>query len=171
MPAIMQKEKTNLSSQLGSYVIFALGSDTYGIEVMNIQEVQNYIAINHVPDTLAYMKGVINLRGNIVPIVDLRIKLGMEEVQYTDQTVIIIAELHGEKAGLIVDSVVDVLNIPASEIQHTKHFTINIDTDSVFGITKINDNIIIILNAEKIISKEEMDGMNQKQIPRQKQDG
>ncbi len=143
------------------YVTFRLGDELYGVNVMKAQEVMGMVPLGHVPDTQPYMKGVIDLRGTIVPVVDLRMKYGMEEKVYDDDTAIMIVEMHSQLVGTIVDSVMDVLQISFEDVQDTPHFTAKMDKDSVQGIGKVNDRIIIILDAEKILSEEEMKGIEQ----------
>ena len=155
----LMKDKTESSMEQHKYITFKLGEELYAVNVMNAQEVMGIVPIGHVPDTQPYMKGVIDLRGTIVPIVDLRIKYGMEEKAYNDDTAIMITEMHNELVGLVVDSVVDVLQLAVDEIQHTSHFTAKADMDSVEGISKVNEEIVIVLDVGKILSKEEMKGI------------
>lgn len=156
---LSNKNVSSLEQQ--QYVAFMLDDELFGADVMKAQEVLGMTPIDHVPDTMPYMKGVIDLRGKIVPIVNLRIKFGMEEIPYNDETAIIITEMHDEIVGLIVDSVVDVTSISREEIQNTPHFTAKMDKDSVKGIGKVGDKIIILLDVNKILSKEEMIGLTQ----------
>jgi len=150
----------NESSQGGrQYLSFLLGNELYGVDVMRAQEVLGITAIDHVPETLPYMKGVIDLRGKIAPIVDLRIKFGMEWKEYDDDTTIIITEMHGEMVGFIVDSVMDVIQIAKEDIQNTPHFTAKMEKDAVNGIGKVNDKIIILLDIDKVFTKDEMKGL------------
>ncbi len=153
------KDGAGPDSAQGKFVTFTLGADMYSINVMNVQEVMKLSPVGYVPDTMPYMKGVLDLRGKMVPAVDLRIKFGLDEKPYDEDTIIVIVEVHGELVGLIVDSVVDVLSLGLDEIQQPPHFTASIDKDSVRGIVKISDGVVIILDVEKIISREEMQGM------------
>lgn len=141
------------------YITFMLGKELYGADVMNAQEVMGITSIDYVPDTSPYMKGVIDLRGKIVPIIDLRLKFGMEEKEYNDETTIIITEMHNELVGLIVDSVANVIPISREDVQNVPHFTNNMDRDSVQGISKVGNNIIILLDIDKVLTKEEMNGL------------
>jgi purine-binding chemotaxis protein CheW len=155
----LTNNKTDSGLEQRQYIAFRLGNELYGVNVMSAQEVMGIIPMDHVPDTQPYMKGVIDLRGKIVPIVDLRIKYRMEEKIYNDDTAIMITEMHNELVGLIVDAVVDVLLLSIENIQHTPHFTTKMDIDSVEGISKVNEEIIIILDVNKILSIEEMKGL------------
>jgi len=143
----------------GQYVVFALGEDVYGIDVMAAQEVIGVGDIRYVPGTQPYMKGVTDLRGTIVPVIDLRLKFGLPARPYDAQTVIVITEAHGALVGIVVDAVLDVRELAHEEVQHTPHFTVRVDRDAVRGIGKINDRIIVIIDAERVFSGDEMVGM------------
>ncbi len=151
---------TNVNIEiLKQYVTFSMGNEMYGINVAHVQEVLYLIPITHVPNTMPFMKGVIDLRGMIVPLIDLRIKFKLIEREYDPSTVILIVTVHGSVVGFIVDSVSDVTSISAEQIQNTPHFSIEIDKDAVVAIGRYHDNLVIILEAEKIISKEEVDSI------------
>ena len=140
-------------------VTFLVGNEIYGVDVMQAKEILYLIEITEVPNTLPFMKGVIDLRGLIVPLVDTRIKFNLEPREYNEDTVIIILELKNRLIGIIVDSVSDVLNISTDEIQDPEHFSNEIENDYVCGIVKIEDKLIIILDVNKIFSKEELHKM------------
>ncbi len=144
------------ASDTEQYVSFTIGDEIFGIEVMKAQEVLGKIELTSVPKTMPYMKGVIDLRNTIVPIIDLRIKFGIEEKEYDLDTVTLITEIKGYLIGLIVDSVSDVISLSLEEIQNTPHFSSEIDTDAVKGIGKHNDKIIIIIDVDRIFSPEEL---------------
>ena len=138
------------------YVTFLIDEETYGIAVGKVKEIIGMIEITHVPNTAYFMEGVINLRGIVVPVLDMRKKFQMEPKKYDTNTVIIIVELGGKLIGLIVDSVSDVLNIPANSIQTTPNFNSKIETDFIRGIGQIENSMIIILDSDKILSTEEI---------------
>ncbi len=140
------------------YVVFSLNDELFAVNVKFTREVSVMPSINVIPDSLPYMKGVFDLRGIIVPVLDLRVKFGMVEKIYDDSTTIIIVEIFNKLIGLIVDAVVDVMNISKNDIQNTPHFSNNTNRDSVIGIGRVNGRIIVIVDAEKIISKAELDG-------------
>jgi purine-binding chemotaxis protein CheW len=143
-------------SDTRQYVSFNIGDEVFGIEVMKAQEVLGQIELTSVPKTMPYMKGVIDLRNTIVPIIDLRVKFGIEEKEHDKDTVTIITEIKGFLIGLIVDSVSDVITLSFEEIQDTPHFSSEIEKDAVKGIGKHNDKIIIIIDVDKIFSQEEL---------------
>lgn len=138
------------------HVTFLIGEETYGIEVLKVQEIIGMTEITHVPNTASFMEGVINLRGSVVPVVDMRKKFNMEEREYDSYTVIIIVEVNNRLVGMIVDSVSDVMNIPISSIQSTPHFTTRIETDFIKGIGQVNNNLVIILDVGAILSNDEL---------------
>ncbi|MCX8123260.1 MAG: chemotaxis protein CheW [Spirochaetes bacterium] len=149
----IEKADTAMAEQ---FVTFVIGNETYGIEVLKVQEIIGMTHITHVPNTLPFMKGVINLRGSVVPVIDMRKKIGMEEMEYNAFTVIIITEVKGKLIGMIVDSVQDVVTIPVNKIQDTIHFTAHISTDYIKGIGQIDDNLVIILDVDKLLTSEEL---------------
>jgi purine-binding chemotaxis protein CheW len=144
------------------YVTFSIGSETYGIDVIRAQEVLNLIRITHVPNTMPFMKGVIDLRGKIVPLIDLRIKFKLSEREYDSNTVIIIVKVQDTLVGLIVDSVSDVISMSLEDIQNTPHFTSEIDKDSVVGIGRHEGRLVIILEVDRILSVEEVEKIQMK---------
>jgi purine-binding chemotaxis protein CheW len=138
------------------HVTFLIGEETYGLGVERVKEIIGMTDITHVPNTAYFMEGVINLRGTVVPVVDMRKKFKMETRKYDAYTVIVIVEVKDRLVGMIVDSVSDVVNIPISTIQDTPHFTVKIETDFIQGIGQIDNNLIIILDVDLILSEEEI---------------
>jgi len=144
------------------YVAFRIAEESFGIDVMNAHEVLNMSEITHIPNTLKFMKGVTDLRGTVLPLIDMRSKFNIEEKVYNDQNVIIVVGLLGNLVGLIVDAVLDVLTLNTGDIQKTLHFTINAETDAVTGIVKCNEDLIVLLDAEKIFTDEEFKGITKR---------
>ncbi|HQL43711.1 MAG TPA: chemotaxis protein CheW [Spirochaetota bacterium] len=151
--AVENKLDTTSTEQ---FVTFIIGNETYGIEVLKVQEIIGMTRITYVPNTLPYMKGVINLRGSVVPVIDMRKKIGMDEIAYNAFTVIIITEVKGKLIGMIVDSVQDVVTIPIQKIQDTIHFTSQIATDYIKGIGQIDNNLVIILDVDRLLTADEI---------------
>ncbi len=139
------------------YVTFEIGEEIYGVHVLNVRDIIGMTHITHVPNTPSFMKGVINLRGSVVPVIDLRLKFNMEEKEYDNFTVIMIVEVKERKVGMIVDAVSDVMAIPVSSIQDTPHFSAKIETNFIEGIGQKDDQLIIMLNVEKILSVDEIE--------------
>jgi len=151
----IEKKENKTVETLQQFVTFIIGDETYGVEILTVQEIIGMIPITPIPNSLNFMKGVINLRGAVVPVVDMRLKFGMEEKQYTEFTVILIVEIKKKLVGMIVDAVSDVLGIPVHEIQDTPHYAAKIDIDYIKGIGKNGDDLIIILDVDKILTTEE----------------
>lgn len=159
MPAISQQKKQAAKTEDTStrqYVTFSIKDELFGIDVRRAQEVMNIPPITKVPNTMPFMKGVIDLRGIIIPLIDMRIKFKIEEKAYDQKTVIIIIDVKKVICGIIVDSVSDVANMSINDVQHTPHFASEIDKDSVFGIGKLGEKLVIILDVDKILTDEEL---------------
>ncbi|HLE10718.1 MAG TPA: chemotaxis protein CheW [Bacteriovoracaceae bacterium] len=132
------------------YVTFAIGQEEYGIEIKQVQEITAYRTLTSLPNTPHYVKGILNLRGNVIPIMDPRIKFGMPEVEYNKSSVIIIFKTHEKTIGMIVDKISDVLTIEQAAIQETPEMAMNIDTQFLNGVGKVGEKFIIILDIDKI---------------------
>jgi purine-binding chemotaxis protein CheW len=140
-----------------TYVIISIGSENYGIDVMEVNIINGLTDIRPIPNALPYMKGVITLRDTIIPVIDMRAKFNLESIGYTKTTVIVIVSIFDRMIGLLVDSVLDVVNLPKSKIQDTPHFSSNIDADCISGISEIHGKLVVILNIKKVISKEDLE--------------
>ena len=150
-------ERDDIEEQEYQHVTFIIGEETYGVGVEKVKEIIGMTDITHLPNAAYFMEGVINLRGSVVPVVDLRKKFRMKTREYDNFTVIIIVEVKDRLIGMIVDSVSDVVNIPISSIQSTPHFRTKIKTDFIDGIGRVDDNLIILLDVDKILTEEEME--------------
>ena len=161
----IDKEKVfnelNEAVDMNQYVTFFIGTEVYGVEVLRVQEIIGMTKITQVPNSMHFMKGVINLRGTVVPVVDMRARFGMEEKEYDGFTVILIVEVKGTMIGMIVDSVSDVVNIPIKDIQDTPHFSASIRTDYIKGIGRIDEELVIVLDVDRILSHEEIEKIEQ----------
>ncbi|MGE0679651.1 MAG: chemotaxis protein CheW [Candidatus Binatia bacterium] len=147
---------TNLAADDNQYLTFTLGEEEYGIDILKVQEIKGYSAVTRIPRSPAYVKGVMNLRGTIVPVIDLRTKFGLEPTAYDQFTVIIVVVVQGRAMGLIVDTVSDVLNIPASDVQPTPELSSDMDTNFIAGMGKAGDKLIILLDVHKVLGVEEL---------------
>lgn len=155
-------DKNNID-ELSQYVTFKIDNEMYGVEVLRVHEIVGITKITHVPNSMEFMKGVINLRGNVVPVIDIRLKFNMDPRDYDDTTVILIVELKEYLVGLVVDTVSDVISISSQEIQDTPHFSTNIDTDFIQGVGNKDDNLVIILDVNRILSSAEFEKISEKQ--------
>ena len=148
------QQKFNSKNQM--YVTFNIDNETYGIDVNRVQEIIGIIPIAHIPNSIDYLKGVINLRGRVVPVIDVRMKFRMDQKNYDSTTVILIVELNGSSIGLIVDSVADVLDIPSDSMHDYSGADAKIKSSSIESIASYNDNLILILDLDKMIDHEEI---------------
>jgi purine-binding chemotaxis protein CheW len=142
-------------TQQGKFLTFALGSEVYGLEIKYVKEIIGIQPIAEVPDVSKYVKGIINLRGKIIPVIDVRIKFGKEQMEYNDRTCIIVIELDDISIGLIVDSVAEVLNIPDGDIVPPPDYKTGFHNNYIKGIGKVGHNIKLLLECSKLISEEE----------------
>ena len=133
------------------FLTFTLGTEEYGVEILKVQEIKGYSAITPIPNTPAYVKGVMNLRGAIIPIVDLRAKLAMAETAYNQFTVIIVVRVGAKTVGVVVDAVSDVLNIPTKDIQPTPDFGAQVDARFISGLAKASERLVVLLDIDKVL--------------------
>jgi purine-binding chemotaxis protein CheW len=138
-------------ADLGQYVTFTLGSVDYGIEILSVQEFKGYTAVTPIPNTPAYVRGVMNLRGIIIPIFDLRVRFGLP-APLDELSVIVVAVVEGRTVGLVVDTVSDVIDIKQSDIQETPEFSSRVPTAFLRGLAKVSDRLVILLNLERLVS-------------------
>jgi purine-binding chemotaxis protein CheW len=159
MEDILEKDQTenNEVVDTAQYVTFTIDEETYGVDVLKVEGIIGMTQITHVPHSLSFMKGVINLRGSVVPVVDMRIKFNMDTKEYDQFTVILIVVVKGRQIGMIVDTVSDVMAIPVEKIQETPHFSTKIETDYIKGIGNIDDQLVIVLDVDMILSQDELD--------------
>lgn len=143
------------------YVTFFIRNEIYGVPVMKVQEIIGMTKITAMPNSLPFMKGVIDLRGAVVPVIDLRLKFEMEQAEYNNFTVIIIVEVKDRLVGMIVDSVSDVLSIPVHSIQETPSFSAKINTEYMQGIGQKDDTLVIILDVDRILTTAEFEIINE----------
>lgn len=139
----------------GKYLTFALGKEEYGIGILKVKEIIGMMPVTPVPRTPGFIKGVINLRGKVIPVVDLRLKFGMEEIGYTERTCIIVVEVAALSGaillGIVVDSVSEVLKIRGGEIEETPIFGAKLDTGYILGMAKMNGGVKILLDIDKVL--------------------
>ena len=145
-----------IANREGKYLTFVLAGEEYGIGILKVKEIIGIMQITMVPQTPAYMKGVINLRGKVIPIVDLRVKFGIETMEYTDKTCIIVVEVasNGQKVmiGILVDSVSEVLNIKGADIEDAPNFGSSLNTNYILGMAKTGERVKILLEIDKVLS-------------------
>jgi len=140
----------------GKFLTFFLAGEEYGIEILKVHEIIGMMPITRVPRTPAFIRGVINLRGKVIPIVDLRLKFGMESVEQTAETCIIVVHVEGIEMGIVVDRVSEVLNIGGSEIEDAPSFGEDVNTDYILGIGKTQAKVKILLDIDRVLSTQDV---------------
>lgn len=152
----MNDSKNNSRAKAGKYLTFALGREGYGLEILKVREIIGYMDITAVPRTPDYVKGVINLRGQVISVIDLRMKFGMEAAERTDETCIIVVETtqNGRKlsTGLIVDRVSEVLNIADEQIEAAPSMSASVESDFILGMGKIGNAVKILLDIDQVLA-------------------
>jgi purine-binding chemotaxis protein CheW len=140
----------------GKYLTFILAGEEYGLGILKVKEIIGIMPITAVPQTPTHMKGVINLRGKVIPIVDLRVMFGMEAIDYTEKSCIIVVEIanNGQKVmiGILVDSVSEVLNIKGADIEDTPNFGSHLNTNYILGMAKTGGRVRILLEIDRVLS-------------------
>ncbi len=153
----MEGVSTKTKITEGKFLTFVLNDEVYGIEILKVREIIGLTDVTNVPQTSDYMKGVINLRGKVIPVIDLRLKFSMPEEGYTQETCTIVVEVDSTSIGIIVDSVSEVMEIKGEEIEDTPQFGHGIDTNFIMGLGKTKDTIVILLDISKVLSEEELE--------------
>jgi purine-binding chemotaxis protein CheW len=161
---VMDQAVKAMGNKEGKYLTFSLAGEEYGIGILKVKEIIGMMPITTVPRTPACVKGVINLRGKVIPVMDLRLKFGMEEMAYTERTCIIVVEIKSQGGtvliGIVVDSVSEVLNIKGAEIEETPTFGDRLDTDYILGMAKSNGGVKILLDIDRVLGDEEISALD-----------
>ena len=157
--------KRVLTDKEGKYLSFALGQEEYGLGILKVREIIGYMDITAIPQTPDYVKGVINLRGQVIPVVDIRILFGMEPKGVTEETCIIVVEVSYDgrafNTGVVVDRVQEVLDIEGNNIEEAPQFGAAINTDFILGMGKVNNIVKILLDIDKVLQGSELDALAQ----------
>jgi purine-binding chemotaxis protein CheW len=150
-------------TQHREYLSFALGEAEYGIDILKVREIRGYDAatVTHITDVPPYVKGIINLRGVIVPILDLRIRFDLAHIEYNQQTVVVILNVHSRTIGVVVDSVSDVLQLRPDQISDAPQFGSGISTRFLTGIATVQDRMLILVDIELLMSDGEFSAMEE----------
>jgi purine-binding chemotaxis protein CheW len=156
----MPEGKSSKTGRSEKYLTFNLGGEQYGLEILKVREIIGIMDITRVPRTPEFIRGVINLRGKVIPVIDLRNKFGMETINDTEQTCIIVVDMQFENSsllmGIIVDSVSEVLDIETEDIEDTPIFGSSVSTDFIQGIAKTKGGVKILLNIEEVLTTAEI---------------
>jgi purine-binding chemotaxis protein CheW len=149
-----------MTDKEGKYLTFTLADEEYGIGILKIKEIIGMLPITSVPQTPDFVKGVINLRGKVIPVMDLRLRFGMPSIDYSERTCIIVVEIAGNSGtilvGIVVDAVSEVLNIKGDDIEKTPTFGTKLNTDYILGMAKIEGGVKILLDIDQVLSNDEL---------------
>jgi purine-binding chemotaxis protein CheW len=156
-------ENAGIEALAGKYLTFSLAEEEYGIGILKVKEIIGMMPITSVPQTPAFVKGVINLRGKVIPVVDLRLRFGMDEIDYDERTCIIVVEIAGVSGniliGIVVDSVSEVLNIKQGEIEPTPTFGTSLNTEYILGMAKMEGGVKILLDIDQVLTEQEIQSL------------
>ena len=152
----MKEEQVKSESNRLEFLTFTLGDEHYGLDIMKVREIRGYEPVTKIANAPPFIKGVLNLRGDIVPIVDLRLKFSVGNAVYNEFTIVIMLHIGERIVGIVVDAVSDVVNIVAEDIKPPPEFGVAFDSQYLHGLAPINEQMIILLNIEKLISSQEL---------------
>lgn len=167
--AVLEREPapSKVEDRAGKYLVFQLGREEFGIRVLKVREIMGIQDITAVPRTPAHVKGVINLRGKVIPVVDLRLKFGLAEQDYTQRTCIIVVQVRAEGqhgsimlTGIIVDGVAEVLNVSGADIEDMPDFGDGTATPYLLGVAKVKGKVKILLDIDQVLSSQDLDSLN-----------
>jgi purine-binding chemotaxis protein CheW len=162
MPTTLASEPIAASTDArsGKYLTFQLGNEEFGVRVLKVREIMGIQEITAVPQTPGHVKGVINLRGKVVPVIDLRLKFGLPSAEYTQRTCIIVTQVQGDAGliliGVIVDGVSEVLNLASSDVEDTPDFGEDVAAQYLLGMAKVKGKVKILLDIDKVLSTQDL---------------
>jgi purine-binding chemotaxis protein CheW len=166
MDEIVSQVRKAGTEREGKYLTFSLAGEEYGIGILKVREIIGMMPITHVPQTPEYVKGVVNLRGKVIPVVDLRLKFGIEPIDYTERTCIIVVEISSASKtismGIVVDSVSEVMNIKSGDIEDTPSFGTKLKTEFILGMAKMGSSVKILLDIDLVLADEEVAEIEEK---------
>jgi purine-binding chemotaxis protein CheW len=151
-----QKKESSSQAEVRQFLAFTLGQEEYGLDLLQVQELREYEKVTQIANAPAFLKGVVNLRGIIVPIMDMRIKLGFENVIYNELTVVIILNIRGRTVGMVVDSVSDVINLSPEHMKSAPEMGTAVGTDYLLGLGTVDERMIILVDIDKMMSSSEI---------------
>jgi purine-binding chemotaxis protein CheW len=152
----MNTEAANANAADHEYLTFTLGSEEYGVDILKVQEIRGYDQVTRLPGAPAFVKGAINLRGLIVPVVDMRLKFELSRATYDDTTVMIVLAVAGRTIGVVVDGVSDVLRLDAAQVRAVPDLGSAIDRQFLMGLGVVDERMLILLDIERLMTSEEM---------------
>jgi purine-binding chemotaxis protein CheW len=156
MEQMVSNERQAALMTVSQYLTFVLGTEEYGIELLKVQEIKGYISVTPIPNTPPYIKGVMNLRGAVIPVVDLRARFGMEGINYTQFNVIIVINVGTRVMGLLVDAVSDVLSLVPGDLRAAPDFGTQVDTRFITGMAAAGDKIAVLLDIDRLLTEADL---------------
>ncbi len=151
-----QDKGSGILAKAGKYLTFNIGREIYGIEILKVQEIIGMMPVTRVPKTPDFVRGVVNLRGKVIPVIDLRLKFELENLDDTDRTCIIVVQvlISGTSVimGLIVDEVSEVLNVLVNQLEAAPTFGLQVNTDFILGMGKVGQKVVMLLDVDKVLS-------------------
>lgn len=156
MSATSIEENNVQQTEGGKFLTFQLQNEEYGLEILKVREILGLMDITAVPQTPDYVKGVVNLRGQVIPVIDLRLKFGLDEGEYGKRTCIIVVDVDGVLMGIVVDTVSEVIDIDSADIEATPSFGTKLKTDYIFGMGKVKEKVKILLDINQVLTSSEL---------------
>jgi len=160
---ILAQGRDMSGAENSQYLTFVLGGEHYGVDILRVQEIKGWVPVTCIPNTPEHIRGVLNLRGTIVPIIDLRMRFNLDEAEYNALTVIIVLSVKTEAdervIGVVVDAVSDVLSVGADEIKDTPDFGSSVNVEFINGIATLNENMVMLLDIDKMLTTDELAGL------------
>ena len=153
---VAESTSSAIGNMANEFLTFRLGNEEYGIEILKVQEIRGYDTVTHIANAPEFIKGVVNLRGNIVPIIDMRIKFKLEKADYDQFTVVIILTVSGRVVGIVVDAVADVINLNAEQMRPAPQFGATINAEYIMGLGTVEERMLILMDIEKLMNSGEM---------------
>ncbi len=159
--AAEELEKQDSNKEYKELLTFVLAGEEYGVDILRVQEIKGWDSVTNIPNTPEYIRGVINIRGSIVPIIDMRLRFNLEKKEYDATTVVIVLNVKGSNAanrtmGIVVDAVSDVYNVPLDDVKASPDFGTAVDTEFVTGLATINEKMIIVLDIDHMLNAAEL---------------
>lgn len=160
---ILAQGRDMSGAENSQYLTFVLGGEHYGVDILRVQEIKGWVPVTCIPNTPEHIRGVLNLRGTIVPIIDLRMRFNLDEAEYNALTVIIVLSVKteaGERViGVVVDAVSDVLSVETDDIKDTPDFGSTVNVEFINGIATLNENMVMLLDIDKMLTSDELAGL------------
>ncbi|KXS35486.1 MAG: purine-binding chemotaxis protein CheW [Halomonadaceae bacterium T82-2] len=155
-PTSADKAQAAIDAHSQEFLVFSLGDEEYAVDILKVQEIRGYENVTRIANAPAFIKGVTNLRGVIVPIVDLRIKFNLDNVEYGGQTVVIVVNVADRIVGIVVDGVSDVMTLTPEQIKPAPEFGVTLSSDYLSGLGSLEDRMLVLVDIDKLLTSEEM---------------